>query len=303
MNDRADFPGTDAGASDRSPSLVAFGERLRRLRARRGLPRRALAEAADVSERHLANLEYGVGNPSLLVLEQVARSLQCPMAELVGDVTASSAEWLLIRELLEGRPEPDLQRARLAIGEALGMGGDARHRGRRIALAGLRGAGKSTLGRRLAADLDVPFLELSREIEAVAGCPVHEIHDLYGPTAYRRYERRALEQALQIHPEFVLATPGGLVSEAATFNLLLGHCTTVWLRADPQDHMERVVRQGDLRPMAAGGEAMEDLRRILAGRAEFYAKAELQLDTSRQSEDESFQKLRRLVRVHLQLGA
>jgi len=281
---------------EKNPLLTAFGERLRTLRARRGLTRKAVAQAADVSERYLANLEHGTGNPSLLILDQIAGALQCSMAELIGDVTASSPEWLLIRELLEGRGEPDLQRARVAIGEALGTGGDRRARSRRIALIGLRGAGKSTLGHMLADDLDVPFIELSQEIEKVAGYSIREIQDLYGPTAYRRYERRALEETLQIHPEVVLATPGGLVSDAATFNLLLSHCTTVWLQADPEDHMSRVARQGDMRPMAASQEAMDDLRRILAGRASFYSRAQLALDTSRQPLPETFQLLRTKVR-------
>ena len=285
-----------ADEEEKNPLLTAFGERFRTLRARRGLTRKAVAQAADVSERYLANLEHGTGNPSLLILDQIAGALQCSTAELIGDVTTSSSEWLLIRELLEGRSESDLLRARLAIGEVLGTGGDRRAKSQRIALIGLRGAGKSTLGHMLAEDLDVPFVELSKEIEKVAGYSIREIQDLYGATAYRRYERRALEETLQIHPEVVLATPGGLVSDAATFNLLLSHCTTIWLQADPEDHMSRVAQQGDMRPMAASPEAMGDLRRILAGRASFYSKAQLTLDTSRQPLPETFQLLRTTVR-------
>lgn len=281
----------------RHPFLLALGERVRELRARRGMTRKAVALAADVSERHLANLEYGMGNASILVLLQVARALQCELSELLGDVTTSSPEWLLIRELLAGRSEADLRQARQALGELFQDPGAARRaRGTRIALIGLRGAGKSTLGRRLAEDLGYAFIELSREIEQFAGCGIHEIHNLYGTHAYRRYERRALEEALQIYPEVVIATPGGLVSDAANFNLLLEHCLTIWLQADPLDHMARVRAQGDLRPMAASGEAMEDLKRILAGRAAFYAKADLRLDTSQGSEDEVFARLRRLAR-------
>jgi XRE family aerobic/anaerobic benzoate catabolism transcriptional regulator len=294
----------DAAASteqESNPLLTALGERVRTLRARRGLTRKALAQAADVSERHLANLEYGVGNPSLLVLQQVAGALQCTLAELVGDVTTSSPEWLLIREMLENRGEADLHRARVALGELFGTGGDASQRSRRVALIGLRGAGKSTLGQMLADDLDAPFIELSREIEKVAGYSIREIHDLYGTGAYRRYERRALEEVIQIHPDAVIATPGGLVSEAGTFNLLLAHCTTVWLQADAEDHMNRVAEQGDMRPMAASKEAMDDLRRILAGRSAFYSKADLTLDTSTQPLEQSFQALRALVREQLQL--
>ena len=284
------------GGEARNPLLTALGERVRNLRAQRGLTRKAVALAADVSERHLANLEYGTGNASILVLQQVAGALHCSLAELVGDVTTSSPEWLLIRELLENRSEADLRRVRLALGELLGTASVDPARHSRIALIGLRGAGKSTLGRRLAEDLGYAFIELSREIEQFAGCGIHEIHNLYGTHAYRRYERRALEEALQIYPEVVIATPGGLVSDAANFNLLLEHCLTIWLQADPLDHMARVRAQGDLRPMAASGEAMEDLKRILAGRAAFYAKADLRLDTSQGSEDEVFARLRRLTR-------
>jgi XRE family transcriptional regulator, aerobic/anaerobic benzoate catabolism transcriptional regulator len=146
-------------------------------------------------------------------------------------------------------------------------------------------------------------VELSREIEKFAGCSIGEIQALYGQNAYRRYERRALEEAIQIHPEAVIAAPGGIVSDPATFNLLLAHCTTVWLKADAEDHMKRVLAQGDTRPMAASREAMEDLQRILAGRAAFYSKAELSVDTSAQPLDGSFRALRGVVRQALALSA
>jgi XRE family aerobic/anaerobic benzoate catabolism transcriptional regulator len=290
---------------DKNPFLVGLGERVRALRSRRGMTRKAVAHAADVSERHLANLEYGIGNASILVLLQVAGALQCSLAELIGDVTTSSPEWLLIRELLERRDEATLRRVRIAVGELLGTGGangsGAGVRSTRVALIGLRGAGKSTLGQMLATDLGFPFVELSREIEKFAGCSIAEIQALYGVNAYRRYERRALEEAIQIYPEAVIATPGGLVSDAATFNLLLAHCTTVWLHADPQDHMRRVTAQGDLRPMAASRESMEDLKGILAGRAAFYSQAEFRLDTSAQPLQPTFGALRQLVRSALNL--
>ena len=285
-----------AAEEGKNPLLVALGERVRNLRARRGLTRKAVAQAADVSERHLANLEYGIGNASILVLQQVSGALQCSLAELVGDVTTTSPEWLLIRELLENRSEADLRRARIALGELLGTAAGDPARRRRVALVGLRGAGKSTLGQMLADDLDVPFIELSREIEKFAGCSVREIHDLYGTNAYRRYERRALEETIQIYSEVVIATPGGIVSDPATFNQLLAHCTTVWLQAAPEEHMGRVAAQGDTRPMAASKEAMDDLRRILAGRAAFYSKADLSVDTSGHGLAESFQLLRNAVR-------
>lgn len=283
--------------------LLALGERVRSLRARRGMTRKAVAQAADISERHLANLEYGEGNASILVLLQVAGALQCSLAELIGDVTTSSPEWLLIREALQSCDDASLHRVRQAIGQTLGTGDGIAVGSSRIALIGLRGAGKSTLGAMLAQDLDFPFLELSRQIEQLAGCGVAEIQALYGMNAYRRYERRALDDVIQTHSEVVMAMPGGLVSEPATFNRLLGHCTSVWLQAKPEDHMRRVRAQGDVRPMAASKEAMEDLKGILAGRAAFYSKAQHQLDTSAQPLDETFAKLRQIVREALQMPA
>jgi XRE family aerobic/anaerobic benzoate catabolism transcriptional regulator len=285
------------------PFLVALGARVGALRSRRGMTRKALALAADVSERHLANMEYGLGNASVLVLLQVASALQCTVSELIGDVTTSSPEWLMIREMLEQRDDATLQKVRVAIGELLGTGGGNTTLSPRVALIGLRGAGKSTLGKMLAQDLGFPFVELSQEIEKFAGCSVAEIQALYGVSAYRRYERRALEESIQIYPEAVIATPGGLVSDPASFNLLLAHCTTVWLQAEPEDHMHRVIAQGDMRPMAASKEAMEDLKSILTGRAPFYSKAQLSVNTSTQPLDATFELLRQTVRQGLNMQA
>jgi len=276
----AEPDGATHGRAERDPFLVALGEQVKVLRARKGMPRRVLAETADVSERHLANLETGLGNVSVLVLRQVAQALECPIAALLGDETTSSAEWLLIRDLLNGRDAADLSRAHAALSGLFGEPSPEARRNHRIALVGLRGAGKSTLGRLLAEALNWPIVELSREIERIAGCTPSEIHALYGANAYRRYERRALEEAIEIYPEAVIATPGGMVSEAATFNVLLAHCFTLWLRAQPEEHMNRVLAQGDTRPMSNNAQAMEDLKLILAGREAFYAKADLTFDTS-----------------------
>jgi len=243
---------------EKHPYLIALGERVRLLRARRGLSRKAAAARAQVSERHWANLESGMGNASILVLLQVAKALQCNLVSL-----------------LEESPQTSLATRQ------------------HIALIGLRGAGKSTLGKRLAKELGYVFVELSRVIEQLAGCSISEIHGLYGPQAYRRYERRALEDSLTHNTHAVLATPGGLVSEDATFTLLLGQCFTIWLQATPEDHMARVLAQGDTRPMAASTEAMQDLRRILSSRSPFYAKSDLHFDTSKQSEEKSFQALKK----------
>ena len=291
-----------ATTEDKNPYLIGLGQRVGALRARRGMTRKALATAAQVSERHLANMEYGLGNASVLVLLQVAKALQCTLAELLGDVSTSSPDWLMIREMLEQCDAPTLHRVRIAIGELLGTGGAAHERSTRVALVGLRGAGKSTLGQMLAEDLGYPFVELSREIEKLAGCSVAEIQALYGTNAYRRYERRALEESIQIYPEAVIATPGGLVSDPASFSLLLAHCSTLWLQADPADHLRRVTAQGDLRPMAASKEALQDLKNILDGRQSFYSKAQFAVNTSAQDLEATFELLRATVRGYLQIA-
>ena len=284
--------------TEKDPFLAALGERVKLLRARRGLTRKTLAQLADVSERHVANVESGVGNASIQFLRQLCGVLNCSLAEMTGDETASSPDWLMIREILRGRSDEEMAKARAVLGDLFASTTSEASRRQRIALIGLRGAGKSSLGRMLAASMDVPFIELSQQVEMLAGCSIAEIHALYGQAAYRRYEQRALEEVIRQHPQVVIATPGGIVSEPATFNLLLSHCYTVWLKASPEDHMSRVLAQGDRRPMAGNHEAMDDLKRILESRAQFYSKADKTFDTSDMNTEVAFERLLDHVAVH-----
>lgn len=277
--------------------LRALGERVRALRARRGLTRRNLSAATGVSERYLANLEYGTANPSIRILRELRGALNCSLAELIGDETASSPEWLLLRDLLVGRSETDLQRARALLSPLFGAAPTSEaKRLQRIALIGLRGAGKSTLGRMLAKQQGVEFVEISREIEHMAGVAVAEISNLYGTQAYHRYERRALDETLAKYADVVIGTPGSIVSEPATFGLLLAHCYTIWVQASPEEHMRRVVDQGgDLQPIAdnaSRAEAMDDLKHILSSRAALYGKADLHIDTAGLNVTEAFAALK-----------
>jgi len=281
--------------SMRHPILENVGQRIRNLRAIRGMTRKQLAHSASISERHLANLESGSGNASLVLLSQVSQALRVSTVDLLGDVTGSSPEWLLIRELLQGRDEVTLQKIRMHLGEFLGNDMPSGQRHSRIALIGLRGAGKSTLGKLLADHLGWPFVEVTRELEKLAGCSIGEIQALYGGDAYRRYERKALQDIIRAHDEVVIATPGGLPTDGAMLSMVLEHCTTIWLKASAQDHMERVMAQGDLRPIAASGEAMTDLKSILAGRESFYAKADHTLDTSAQGLEATFTELKKII--------
>jgi XRE family transcriptional regulator, aerobic/anaerobic benzoate catabolism transcriptional regulator len=288
---------------EKNPFLVALGDRVRAMRAKRGMARKALAQAADVSERHLANLEYGIGNASILVLLQIARAMQCSLTELIGESASRSPEGLLIDEMLREQGEETLRHLRLGLAQMLNERVAKNPMSLRIALIGLRGAGKSTLGQMLAADLGFPFVELSREIEKLAGGTIGEIQALYGVSAYRRYEMRAMTEVIQRYSEVVIATPGGVVTDSSSFNLMLKECTTVWLEASPEDHMNRVIAQGDMRPMASSKEAMEDLKAILAGRSAFYSKALFRLNTSEQDLEAGFVTLRSMLRGALPLGA
>jgi XRE family aerobic/anaerobic benzoate catabolism transcriptional regulator len=283
---------------DKNPLLADLGQRVKLLRARRGMPRRVLAQNADVSERHLANLESGIGNVSILVLQNVAVALDCSLAELLGDETTNSPDWLMIRKILQGRTQEEMQQARFALSKLFGGGPDFGHRSDRIAFIGLRGAGKSTLGRMVAAQLNRPFVELRLEVTRLAGAAPSEIQALYGANTFQRYERQALEETLQNHRTCVIATAGGLVSDPGSLELLLTHCLTIWLQADPEDHMNRVIAQGDLRQMVDSRKAIHDLRLILESRAAFYAKADLAYNTSGKTLDNAFTGLMSAITEH-----
>jgi len=268
--------------------LVTLGERVRQWRARRGITRRTLATQAQVSERYLAQLESGGGNVSVLVLQRIATALGARPAELL-DEAPPSIEFALLRETLKSLPPATLARLHAQL---LADAGAARASGfARIALIGLRGAGKSALGARLALQRSVPFIELDREIERRSGTPLEEIFLLYGQATYRRHELRCLTQVLEEYPACVIATGGSLVSEPPTYALLLTSCHTVWLKASPAEHMARVIAQGDLRPMAGNAEAMADLERILLERAPLYAKAHGVVDTAGHNENTAFERL------------
>lgn len=278
--------------------LRQLGERVRGHRARRGLTRKMLAQASEISERYLAQLEHGEGNISILLLRQVARALGVTLGDLAREGSEQSVELSLLTEFFERLPA-EKQRAVLRL--VMDQAGSAKGREGRVALIGLRGAGKTTLGRRLAAALDMPFIRLVGEVERMAGMTVNEIHALSGQPAYRRLEQRALAQIVETHPRAVIETGGSLVAEAGTFGLLLSACFTVWVRTSPEEHMARVVAQGDHRPMADQADAMADLRRILAEREAFYRRADVVCDTSGRTVESCVQELIGLCRQAIPL--
>jgi XRE family aerobic/anaerobic benzoate catabolism transcriptional regulator len=235
--------------------LGRLGERCRAWRNGQGMTRKALAEASGVSERYLAQLEAGLGNISVLLLRRVARAMSVPVEHLVRE--------------------------------------DAAARAARIALVGLRGAGKSTLGEKLAQALGVPFVELDREVEKEAGTLLAEIFALYGQDAFRRFERRALERVLNENDRAVIATGGSLVTDPSSYELLLERCFCVWLKASPQEHMSRVMAQGDMRPFKGRSAALDEIRKLLAERERLYARAPLALDTSGKTVRQTLQELRK----------
>ncbi len=265
--------------SESAAFLTALGDRVREMRARRGMTRKILAKDSGVSERYLAQLEGGRGNASLLILRQLARALDVPLEALVGGAHEPQPELSHAIEFLRRLTPEQLAEARAFLQKTFGDA-DVQGRTGRIALIGLRGAGKTTLGTALAERLCVPFVELDREIERESGVSLATIFDFYGQAGYRRMERRCLERVIETNARFVLATGGSIVSEASTFERLLAACWTVWLKAAPAEHMERVVAQGDMRPMAGNRESMHDLQRILTGREPLYRRADAEVDTS-----------------------
>ena len=299
-NEQAESPVDSASlpagheTTDESHYLKLLGERVRETRARRGMTRKILARDSEISERYLAQLETGQGNISILLLRQIAGALDIPVEALVLEGPEPPVDLVHITEFLRRLPAAELVEARRLLVQHFGRVDLEARRGR-IAMIGLRGAGKSTLGAMLAHRLEVPFIELDRLIEQESGVGLSAIFDLYGQGGFRRLERRCLDQVIERHPRFVLATGGSLVSEPATFERLLTMCFTVWLRATPEEHMQRVIAQGDMRPMADNRESMSDLKRILEVRGPRYRKADTAINTSNHAVKECLQSLIRAV--------
>jgi XRE family transcriptional regulator, aerobic/anaerobic benzoate catabolism transcriptional regulator len=280
---------------DSDAYLRRLGERVRILRHQRGMSRKALAQHARVSERYLAQMEAGKGNCSIVLLRRIARAIGLSVTQLVQDHAEPPLDLVLLTQFLERLPPQALTEARALLLKQFGGASDTRRR--RIALLGLRGGGKSTLGRLLAKKLDVPFIELDREVEKRSGASLNEIFDMFGQETFRRAEREALEAVLAQHQNFVMATSGSIVTEPGTLELLLASCFTVWVRAEPDEHMQRVMAQGDMRPMANSGRAMADLVSILKSREPLYAKAEAAIITSGKTPEQAMAELARLIGV------
>jgi XRE family aerobic/anaerobic benzoate catabolism transcriptional regulator len=272
--------------------LRAIGERVRNVRQQRNITRKVLADRSGVSERYLAQLESGLGNVSVLVLRDVALALDLRADALLRDANDESPEIGLIQQLLRRMTPQRLAQTRERL--LRDLRDHPQERSSRIALVGLRGAGKTTLGEKLAQSLQRPFVELDREIEREAGTGLSEIFLLYGQQGYRRYERRCLEHILGTGQACVIATGGSIVSEPSTYELLLSTCFTVWLKATPEEHMQRVIAQGDMRPMAGRAQAMDDLRRILESRTGLYARADATVNTAGKNVRQALSVLKQL---------
>ncbi len=278
--------------------LLFLGKRVRHIRNLRGMTRKAVARESDVSERHLAQIETGEGNVSIVLLRRIAAALHVSLVELFAPEVDEPSERQMIQRFLERLPNHRLEDVVFRLMRDFSPGEKVRRK--RIALIGLRGAGKSTLGSRLASELRVPFIELDGEIEKDTGMPLGEIFSLYGQSGYRAIERRTLTRVLSEQECAVVSVGGGVVSEKDTFDYLLSHCYTIWIKAQPEEHMSRVLEQGDFRAMAGNDQAMEDLRRILEAREPLYRQADVELDTSGSSVEESFSRLKTVLEANLQ---
>jgi XRE family transcriptional regulator, aerobic/anaerobic benzoate catabolism transcriptional regulator len=277
------------GLSESDPDFLAgLGRRVRQARVERGMARSALSRAADVSERYLAQLESGEGNASVVLLRRIAIALGVRIADLLVSGEPVT-EQRLIQRFLSSLPAERLEQVLKRLTQEFGQ--EEAVRRKRITLIGLRGAGKTTLGSALAKSMHRRLVELDKEIEREAGISLSEVFLLYGQAGYRRIERRCLERVINSQEDIVLTVGGGIVSEPETYNLLLLNCYTVWVKAAPEEHMSRVVAQGDMRPMAGHAEAMEDLRNILVAREPLYGKADAVVDTSQTQFEPSFEKL------------
>jgi XRE family aerobic/anaerobic benzoate catabolism transcriptional regulator len=283
-----------ATTADVAAFLNAIGQEVRRNRAKRGMTRRQLAQASQTSERYLAQIESGAGNPSASVLRAIARALDLPAAALLPESGAGSAARGEIIDLLAQVPESELPALAKEIEARVALAGGA-DRAQRIALIGLRGAGKSTLGRMIAQHFGWPFVELDRRVEEDYGASIPDLIEMASTATFRRRERSALDRVIGEHKAAIITTAGGIVSNPETYALLLRRAHTVWIKARPEDHMSRVMAQGDFRPMAQNRAAMADLVAILDARRADYARAEAELETSGDSVEQSFAKLLRIV--------
>jgi XRE family transcriptional regulator, aerobic/anaerobic benzoate catabolism transcriptional regulator len=275
-----------------SPELQALGRRVRQLRAGKGLSRKALSERAEVSERHLAQLETGKGNISVLLLSRLARALDSDLGDIFRNkFIDNSMEAIMINDLIHQINPEDRQRAlQLLLDQFVKKD----KRKRRLALIGLRGAGKSTLGKKLASDYGLPFIQLVNEIQRLAGMNISEIFSLSGQEYYRRLEEKALMDTLQRHDNCIIETGGSIVTDLNLLNLLLKSCFVVWISTRPEEHMQRVIDQGDMRPIQNNDDAMSDLRRIVQQRETLYKQAHAHLDTSGRTVEESLLELSQL---------
>jgi XRE family aerobic/anaerobic benzoate catabolism transcriptional regulator len=292
-NFRGDLVAGPGRSEDVDAFIAAVGERVRKARQRKGVARRVLSELSGVSQRYLAQLENGDGNISIGLLHKVAQALDHRIEWLVGAEDPWGSETAKFAELYRSANSG----LRRKVMEILVAAQPAQLRRQRVGLIGLRGAGKSTLGRRLGAALSFPFVELNRDIEEQSGMPVADVMALYGQEGYRRLERQALERVVATADQVVLAVAGGIVSEPETFAFLLRHFHTIWLKASPDEHMKRVREQGDERPMAGNPEAMAELTSILTSREALYAKADSLIDTEGKSVEESARDLVEAVRA------
>ena len=271
--------------------LGVLGDRVRTLRAHRGMTRKVLARDSGVSERYLAQLEQGQGNISVVLLARVAAALRTEPSELLQTRERRTAEEVLIADLLRDL-SPDNHKAFLRmLSEHFLVPVESR---RRIALVGLRGAGKTSQGKLLAEHLDIPFVRLGSEVELLAGMSTPEIFSLSGEAGYRRLEEKALMQTLRRYERCVVETGGSIVTDPKMLNTLLTTCFVVWLHARPEEYMRRLIAQGDVRPMEHQSDAMSDLRRILAERDELYSKAHASIDTNGRSIEDCVAELIRI---------
>lgn len=274
-----------------SELIVRVGKRVYNARKAQHLSRRELSERSRVSPRYLVQLEAGEGNISIGLLQRIAVALDKPIEWLVGPDDASDDD--LARLAVRYRNADAA--TRINVQRLLDPEHLRKQKAQRLCLIGLRGAGKSTLGALVAKAMDVPFVELNQQIERSASMPVAEIIAMYGAQGYRKLEADTLKDIINTHQRVVLAVAGGVVEAPVTFAQLLERFHTVWLKASPSEHMERVRAQGDLRPMAGNPQAMEQLRTILISRESRYSQAEHHLNTSGKTIDATLAEFLALV--------